>query len=268
MHTYILLDTRQGRFLCEKTNDNAQKPICSPGKNLARQLTFALSLMEYARMVLFRSRYICFVALAFSQTGCLTLAKDTSVSSPQEPRAEVVAHVGRTAKINFALESVNWSGSRTIFSQDQAEHLRGEFVDVLKDFGLREVKAPEQPDLEIDARLTIKDAGCKTVFISSNCWVTLIAEPLSLYILPTSFLTENEVSLSARRFALGKSIKPSSAVVRSVTMETYVHLLFAPLIPLELYRLLRADFRRELYRTMLQEQLQPLEAIKAVTPNS
>lgn len=178
-------------------------------------------------------------------TGCMTVNHSHTEDVPARPVPAKTA-----ATVEMALELVTFQGTRVIFTKEQAESARMELVEALREFGVEAADAPAS--LEIKARLVLSDRGCETLFIESNCWLMLLAQPLTLYLLPTSYHTEAEVELKVARG--GQAGREEKGSVRATT---YVHLLFAPLVPVEFWRIKSATPRRNLYRELLGKALAP-----------
>jgi hypothetical protein len=127
--------------------------------------------------------------------------------------------------------------------------MKSELVDVLKEFGISENEA--NPDIKIEASLKIKDAGCEVLFIPSNCNFTLIAQPLTLYLVPSAFSAEHEVTMKFD--GLSKISKP---VIESELTKSHFHLLLLPTFPFELWNLTKAEYRKNTYRKILTQNLE------------
>lgn len=187
-------------------------------------------------------RYYLIISVLLNCSSCLTVfrAQKTGETLSLPPKV-------KTASIAFRHESHSFTGRKTIFNEEDSSKLRQEFVDVLREFGVEEVK--QNGDVAFDAQLIVSDTGCATLFIESNCWLTLFSGPASIYMLPTSMRMRQEVALTIK----GEGMDP---VVGSNSMEVtvHVHLALLPLAPYEVWKIYRADFRKDLYRSILREK--------------
>jgi hypothetical protein len=187
-------------------------------------------------------RFFLIISVLLTCSGCLTAFRAQKIGEAFSLPPKV-----KTASIVFRQESHSFTGRKTIFSEEDSSRLRQEFADVLKEFGVEEVK--QNGDVVFDAQLIVNDLGCATLFIESNCWLTLLAGPASIYLLPTSMRMRQEVSLTIK----GEGRDP---VVGSNFTEVavHVHLALLPLAPYEVWKIYKADFRKDLYRSILREK--------------
>jgi hypothetical protein len=179
--------------------------------------------------------------LVFALSGCLTL--------PHQSDSEVhtkVELIQKKVNLDVTIEFQNWQGTRILFTKDQSRGVRDELVEALREFDVQVTDDPT--DLRLVAHLRSKEVQCQTLFINSNCWMTILAGPLTLWTLPSSYDLDSEISMTLQSGSADLHSAKSSTVTR-----THFHLLLVPLVPLEAWNMIHGKHRKEIYRRAIGE---------------